>query len=255
MELDFTGKNVLITGGTRGIGRATAQAFAASGARVCLNYRQDSDSARDAIRQLPGGEHLAIRADLTDPSAAEQLVSAMAENFGRIDVLVNNAGIYIHHPLRSSTFAEWQEAWRRTLAVNLVAAGNLCYLVGRQMMKQGSGGHIVNVSSRGAFRGEPEYVAYGASKAGLNALSQSLAQELAPYGIYVKVAAPGFVETDMTKALLESTKGEAIRAQSPLHRVATPDEVAALILFLASGVSAFMTGAVVDINGASYLRT
>jgi NAD(P)-dependent dehydrogenase (short-subunit alcohol dehydrogenase family) len=253
--MDFTEKNVLISGGTRGIGLATAKAFAAAGAKVCLNYRQDTESARQAMRTLPGSDHLAIRADLTDPSAAEQLVEAMASHFGRIDVLVNNAGIYLPHPVRSSTFGEWQEAWQRTMAVNLIAAGNLCFLVARQMIRQGSGGHMVNVSSRGAFRGEPGYTAYGASKAGLNAMSQSLAQELAPHGIYVKVVAPGFVETDMTKAILEGPMGDDIRAQSPLHRVATAEEVASLILFLASGESAFLTGAVVDINGASYLRT
>ena len=122
------------------------------------------------------------------------------------------------------------------------------------MIKQG-GGRIVNVSSRGAFRGEPEAPAYGASKAGLNQMSQSLAKALAPHNIFVGVVAPGFVETEMAKTKLEGESGVQIRSQSPLNRVAMPDEVARAVLFLAAPGTEFMTGAIVDVNGASYLRS
>ena len=120
---------------------------------------------------------------------------------------------------------------------------------------QYGGGRIVAVSSRGAFRGEPQHPAYAASKAGLNAFSQSLAQALAPFGIFVGIVAPGFVETDMTARLLDGTEGDAIRAQSPLNRVAQPEEVARAVLFLAGEGNEFTTGAIIDINGASYLRS
>ena len=178
----------------------------------------------------------------------------MVEAFGGLDILVNNAGVFEEHPLAEVSYEEWQTRWRTVLDTNLVGVANLCYCAGQQMIQQG-GGRIVNVSSRGAFRGEPLAPAYGASKAGLNAMSQSLAKYLAPYNIFVGVAAPGFVETEMAAEHLQGEQGEAIRQQSPLGRVATPAEVAYAVLFLASPGAEFMTGAILDINGASYLRT
>ena len=152
------------------------------------------------------------------------------------------------------SYDEWQAAFARIVATNLIAPANTCYVAARHMMAHG-GGRIVNVSSRGAFRGEPDQPAYGASKAGLNALSQSLAQHLAPHGVFVTVVAPGFVETDMARARLDGPDGEAIRRQSPLGRVARPEEVAYGVLMLASDDAAFMTGTILDVNGASYLRS
>lgn len=140
------------------------------------------------------------------------------------------------------------------MATNLTGVSNMCYFAAQQMIKQ-NGGKIVNISSRGAFRGEPDHPAYGASKAGLNAMSQSLAVALGKYNITVGVIAPGFVETDMTAAYLQSEAGEIIKKQSPLNRVATPEEVARLVAVFAGEGSAFMTGGIVDLNGASYLRT
>ena len=131
---------------------------------------------------------------------------------------------------------------------------NLIHCVVNQMKEQG-GGHIINISSRGAFRGEPNAAAFGASKAGLNALSQSLALALAPYKIYVYAIAPGWVETDMSQKLLDSPEGKHIRIQSPLGRVAKPEEVALTVLFFASEDSEYLTGGIIDINGASYLRS
>ena len=169
-------------------------------------------------------------------------------------MLVNNAGIFEAHPLPEVDYEGWQDAWSRTLATNLLGPANLCYCAARIMMERG-GGRVVNVSSRGAFRGEPETPAYGASKAGLNAMSQSMAQALAPHGVLFYVVAPGFVETDMANTLLRGPAGDGIRSQSPLGRVATPEEVARAVVFLASEAPDFMTGAIVDVNGASYLRS
>nr|HQU60531.1 SDR family oxidoreductase [Saprospiraceae bacterium] len=162
--------------------------------------------------------------------------------------------IFEPHPIDSSSYEAWQESWNQTLATNLTGAANVCYCAAQHMIRQG-GGRIVNVSSRGAFRGEPAQPAYGASKAGLNALGQSLALALAPYHIFVGTVAPGFVETDMAIGYLESDAGAAIKQQSPLNRVARPEEVAYAILFLASEQAGFTTGCILDINGASYLRT
>jgi len=252
--MDFTGKYVLVTGGSRGIGRAVAQAFAKHGAAAAINYNTNRQAAEETLQSLPGGPHLIVQADVTQPASVQQLIETVTQKFGRVDIVVNNAGVFTHHPLEDVSFAEWQKAWQDTLAVNLVGPANVCYYAARYMIKQG-GGRIVNISSRGAFRGEPQAPAYGASKAGLNAMSQSLAQQLAKFNIFVGVVAPGFVETDMAADFLSGPGGDSIRNQSPLGRVARPEEVAQAALFLAAEGSEFMTGAIIDVNGASYLRS
>jgi len=182
------------------------------------------------------------------------MVDAVVREMGTIHVLVNNAGIYETYTMVELTYEEWQETWERTIRTNLMGPANTSFCVAQHMKERG-GGKIVNVSSRGAFRGEPRAPAYGASKAALNALSQSMAQALAPYNILVYVVAPGFVETDMSSPDLSGPKGDAIRAQSPLGRVASPEEVARAVVFLASEGTDYLTGCIVDINGASYLRS
>lgn len=252
--MDFSSKCVLITGGSRGIGRATAMAFAKRGAKVAINYLSNLEAAEATIQSLPGGPHIAIQANVREPEEVRQLINEVVTEYGRLDVVVNNAGIFNPHPIDKINYRDWQDAWEETLSVNLVGPANVCYCAAQYMIMQGHG-RIVNVSSRGAFRGEPDQPAYGASKAGLNALSQSLAQALAPHQIFVGVVAPGFVETDMAKSILDSPEGKAIREQSPLGRVAKPTEVANAILFLAADGTEFMTGGIIDVNGASYLRS
>jgi 3-oxoacyl-[acyl-carrier protein] reductase len=249
--MDFKDQTVLVTGAGRGIGRATAEAFAAAGARVAGHQRKPGD---EAARGLPGSGHKSFAAELTDPAQCERLVQEVAGHYGRIDVLVNNAGIYHVHPLKGLSYGDWRAAWTETLDVNLIAPANMAFLVARVMQAQG-GGKIINVSSRGAFRGEPDAVAYGASKAGLNQMCQSLAQALAPDNIFVGVVAPGFVATDMAKEILEGPAGDSIRKQSPLNRVTTPEEVAQAILRLAADGMMAATGCILDLNGASYLRS
>ncbi len=254
MDFDFKGKTVLITGGSRGIGKATAIAFARCGGRVAINYQSDDTAAKETIAALEGAGHLLVKADIASPVEVEKLATDVAQHFGNIDVLVNNAGIYQEHPIDEVDYQSWQDAWTKILNVNLMAAANLCYCVGQQMIRQG-GGKIVNVSSRGAFRGEPTFPAYAASKAGLNAMSQSLAKALGKHNISVTAIAPGFVETDMATNALKGISGQAIKNESPFGRVALPEEVAYGILFYASEGAKFMTGGIMDINGASYLRT
>jgi NAD(P)-dependent dehydrogenase (short-subunit alcohol dehydrogenase family) len=251
---DFNNKIVLVTGGSRGIGRAIARQFAECGARVAIHYHQNRGAAEETLGMLPGGPHAIVQADITDAAAVQRLVNAVVEEMGRLDILINNAGIYLDHPLAGVSYQAWQESWQRVIGTNLIGAANASYCAAQQMIRQG-GGRIVNVSSRGAFRGEPDAPAYGASKAGMNAMSQSLARYLAPYNIFVGVVAPGFVQTEMAREALMGSSGEAIRQQSPLGRVARADEVAYAVLFLASEGAEFMTGAIIDVNGASYLRT
>jgi len=242
---------VFVTGVFRGIGAAVADAFARSGDWVAVHYGTREEQALELRASLPGDGHIAVGADLLDASAVRRAVDEVAEAFGGIDVLVNNAGIFEPHPITDTSYWEWQESWRRTLGVNLVGAANVTWCVLQHM---GGGGRIVNVASRGAFRGEPDQPGYGASKAGLIAFGQSLARALGPRGISVTAVAPGFTETDMAAGELEGERGRSRRAESPLGRVAAPEEVAAAVLYLASPQAELASGAVLDVNGASYLR-
>jgi 3-oxoacyl-[acyl-carrier protein] reductase len=242
---------VLVTGASRGIGAATARGFAEAGDRVAVHYGARRDQALAVAGALPGEGHLAVGADLADAEAVRRMVSEAAAAFGRIDVLVNNAGTFEPHPIMETSYEQWQRAWDRTLGVNLVGAANVTWCAVRHM---GAGGRIVNVASRGAFRGEPGQPAYGASKAGLVAFGQSLARALGPRGIAVTSIAPGFTETDMASEALAGENGRARRRESPLGRVATPEEVAAAILYLASPQAELASGSVLDFNGASHLR-
>jgi NAD(P)-dependent dehydrogenase (short-subunit alcohol dehydrogenase family) len=252
--MDFSGKRVMITGGSRGIGKACAQAFASRGARVAINFHKNEKAAQETLKTLPGEAHMLIQADVSQPNLAKLMIEHVIQEFGSLDIVVNNAGISLRHPVDAVDYEAWQQAWQRILAINLLGPANVMYWA-VQHMKDNGGGRIVNVSSRGAFRGEPEQPAYGASKAGLNSMSQSLAQQVAKHNIYIGVVAPGFVETDMAASRLSGPDGDNIRAQSPLERVAYPEEVAYAVLFLASEGSEFSTGTIIDVNGASYLRS
>jgi NAD(P)-dependent dehydrogenase (short-subunit alcohol dehydrogenase family) len=247
------GRAVLITGASRGIGRAIALRFAQAGDRVAIHHRDSSELTAKLAAELPGSGHRVVRADLTDPDAVRAMTDAAADGLGGLDVLVNNAGVFTEHPITEVSYEQWQRQWQATLGVNLIGAANVTWCAVRHLKERG--GRIINVSSRGAFRGEPESPAYGASKAGLNAFGQSLAIALAPYRIAVATVAPGFVETDMTNEHLKPPRGDQIRAQSPFQRVASPDEIAAAVFFLASPEAEWASGAVLDLNGASYLRT
>jgi 3-oxoacyl-[acyl-carrier protein] reductase len=245
---------VLVTGGSRGIGAAIARAFAERGDRVAVHCASAVAAAAAVRDSLPGQGHVTVQADLADADAVRAMVDAAADGLGGLDVLVNNAGIYVDHPVLGTSYEEWQAAWQATLGVNLLGAANATWCAVRHMTAGGRGGRIVNVGSRGAYRGEPTHPAYGASKAGLHSFGQSLAVALAPRGITVASIAPGYVQTDMTAEELATPAGDAIRAQSPFDRVAAPEEIAAAVVYLASPEAAWSSGAVLDLNGASYLR-
>ena len=250
-----------MTGASRGIGRIIALQLAQRGVRVAVHYRNNREAAAASLASLPGTGHASFDADLSDPREASLLWGRVSDALGAIDILINNAGLYIFHPPLKTAYDAWQSAWRQTLAANLFAPADLSLLAAQSMAarQQQTGdfgrGRIVNISSRGAFRGEPDAPAYAASKAALNALSQSLARALAPEAVYLYCVAPGWVETDMATSHLDGPEGQAILAQHPLGRVSRTDEIANAAVYCALDAPAAMTGCVIDVNGASYLRT
>jgi len=249
-----SGVSVLITGASGGIGRAAAIECAKRGAIIGIHYNYNSERAEATLAALPGEGHSLFQCDITNAEAAEALIDKADKELGGLDVLVNNAGVSQRHQLEDIDYTTWQSTWKRIVDTNLTAASNLSFCAAKKMIPRASG-RIVNVSSRGAFRGEPLMPWYGASKAGMNAMGQSLAQALGPKGVYVYTVAPGFVETEMAAAILATAEGDEIRNQSSMGRVAQPEEIAKTICFLAFEAPAFMTGSIVDVNGASYLRS
>ncbi len=245
---------VLITGASGGIGSVMAAQFADVKAKVVIHYNSHREKAEQLCKELIGVDHIAIGGNLANPKDIDMIVENVLSAFGRIDVLVNNAGVYAEHPIEKVGFSEWQLAWNKSINTNLIGPANLSFLVAKKMIKQG-GGKIINISSRGAFRGEPTAPAYGASKAGLNAMGQSLAIALAQHNVYVYTIAPGFVETAMARPHLTGERKKEILNQSPIGRVAKPEEIAKTAVFLASEGTDFLTGCIIDVNGASYLRS
>jgi NAD(P)-dependent dehydrogenase (short-subunit alcohol dehydrogenase family) len=246
--------SALVTGASRGIGRQIAVQLAARGVRVGITYQRNMPAAESVLDSLPGKGHAIFQADMANARGIDRLWAEALRHFGTIDVVVNNAAIYRTHPPLQTDEKAWRAAWNSTLAANLEGPAHLSHLAARAMAEAG-GGRIVNISSRGAFRGEPEAPAYGASKAGLNALSQSLAKALAPSNIFVFCIAPGWVDTDMAAEFLAGPGGQEILAQHPLGRVATATEIASAAVYCALDAPAAMTGSIIDVNGASYLRT
>ena len=269
-EHELYRRGVLVTGSSRGLGAQVARTFASfCGDRVAIHCR-GSRAEADAVREsLDGDGHIVVQGDLASPEDVRRFVGEAIEALGRIDVLVNNAALFADDPstqgrrlnldVAQSSYDDWVSAWRRTTEVNLLGTANVTYQVARHMIgvEPAEGfprGRIVTVGSRGAYRGEPAVPAYGASKAAVHSMTQSLAVALAPHGIGCVGIAPGFIATDMSAELLESPAGQAIRDQSPFGRVATAQEVALAIMSLAGPQAEWASGSIVDFNGASYLH-
>ncbi|OZF57103.1 3-oxoacyl-ACP reductase [Rhodococcus sp. 14-2470-1a] len=250
--------NVLVTGASGGIGRATARAFAAAGHRMAVHCSTAVDAAANTVELLDGTGHITVAGDLSSPTGGPGIVDEVIDRFGSVDVLINNAAVgpteTNRHPITEGSFEEWESAWREMLQVNLIGAAHTTWAFARHLVNRGRPGSIVSVGSRGALKGEPDYPAYGASKAGLHAFSQSMAAALAPHDISVTAVAPGFVSSERQAATLAGERGDDIRRQSPFGRVGTPEEIASTIVFLASPEAAWCSGTVVDVNGASYLH-
>ena len=250
MNLRLDGKTALVTGGGRGIGRAVSILLARLGARVCVNFVGDTASADEtvALATAAGGEAFALKADVSDPTEAGRLVAEVAARLGGLDVLVVNHGIWKRASIQEMTPAEWDE----TIRVNLGGAYAVCHHASRQMIPRRSGAIVLMASTSGQ-RGEAHYSHYSASKGGLIALTKSLAAELAPYGIRVNGVAPGWVMTDMTREALEGPAGAPALAAIPLGRVGSPDEIAGPVAFLVSGLSSYLYGEILCVNGGSVM--
>lgn len=251
LTIDLSGKAVLVTGGSKGIGAASVRRLHQAGASVFFTYRSGEGEARALCAEL-GSRVESAFCDLANHDALPALLAACVERFGRIDVLVNNAATFDENPFFGTDYAGWRRGWESTFAVNVFGAAHLTFLALQRMREQG-GGKIVNVASRAAHRGELTFADYGASKAALVNLTKSIARSCAKDGITSIAIAPGFIETAMAAQELERRR-EEIAAEIPSGQIGTPDEVAAIVAFFASDAGNYANGATVDVNGGSYVR-
>ena len=250
---DLSGKTILVTGASRGIGAAIARATGQAGAQVLLHYGRAREAA-EALRTELGAErcHL-IQADLAEPDSVEALWQSALAAAPRIDVVVNNAGVFDPAPVDVG-LADWRAAWQRVLQINLLAPADLCREAILHFREHG-GGKIINVASRAAFRGEaPDQMPYGASKGALVTLTKTIARGYAEDGVLAFCIAPGFVATDMVAGALDAAAVERVVRDIPLGDMAPPEEIGALAAFLCSDQVRHLTGATFDVNGASYVR-
>lgn len=251
--IDCSGKVALVTGASRGIGAAIVRRLASAGASVVLHYNKSRKQADALRREIPGERVHLVQADLAAPLGATELWRSAVGWQGRVDVLVNNAGIYEPVPVDAAPDA-WTGNWQRTLQVNLVSAAHL----GReavQHFRQRGGGILINIASRAGFRGDAaDYMPYAASKGGMIALARTMARAFARDNVLVYVIAPGFVDTEMADEFVARYGKDAITDEIPLGEMASADGIAHVAAFLASGAARHATGATFDINGASYMH-
>lgn len=245
----LTGKVALVTGASRGIGAAIARKLAAEGAAVVVNYHRSPEAAEQVVAAITGGggQAVAVQADVSRLDQATELVKAAQKQFGRLDILVNNAGTTRDNVIMLMK----EEDWDVVLATNLKSAWNCAKAASRIMLKQ-NGGRIINITSVAGIAGNAGQSNYAAAKAGMIGLTKSLAKELGPRSITVNAVAPGFVPTDLTQSLIEQMK-ETILEHTPLRRLGTPEDVAAVVAFLASDEAGFITGQVIAVDGGMVL--
>lgn len=256
MDTNLTGRTALVTGGSRGIGRACSLALARSGANVAVNYRSNESAAQETLRQInaatPRGatgsaSAIAVQADVSQPADVARMIADVERGLGPIELLVNNAGVFDHVSHEETTLAVWQ----RALDNNLTSAYLVTWAVKPGMIDR-KFGRIVNVTSIAALRGRPACIAYAASKAGLTSFTKSVAEALAPYNIRVNAVAPGLIDTEILDGVAQDRLDELV-AGTPLGRIGEPDDIADVVLFLLSEQSRFMTGQTVVASGGRVL--
>ncbi len=251
MTIDLSGKVVLVTGASRGIGNAVARSAAESGARVAIHYNRSAAEAEELAESLPGSG--VFRADLAEMGAVRKLFGEVVEAFGAVDVLVNNAGVAFGIEA-SDTTARWETVWDTTMNVNLKAAALLSRLAIEHFLER-DGGRIVTVTSRAAFRGDtPDYMAYAASKGGLVSLTRSIARGFGKRGVKAFLVAPGFTRTAMAQDFIDAYGEDYALGDIVLDRLTEPADVASIVVFLASGLADHATGCTIDINAGSYVH-
>ena len=255
--IDLTGKTILVTGSSQGIGATTAKTLSQSGAFVVLHYWQSDREAQSLAADIGRDRCHLLSVDLAQPGAGKDLWQAAIAQVGSIDVLVNNAATMPAASIEDE-WEVWSTAWQTTLQVNLIAVADLCReaICHFQTRRNGTaGGTIINIASRAAFRGDGvEFMQYAASKGGVIALTRSIARGFANDGILAFAIAPGFVHTDRIAEVMQERGADYITRDIPMGAPAPPQDVANAIAFLASGLAPHMTGATLDINGASYVR-
>ncbi len=252
VTLSLAGKVALITGGSRGIGAAAVRLFSRAGAKVIFNYQHAAVEAQKLVSECGADVCHAVQADLSGTATAEPLIRATVERFGSLDVLVVNHGVWPASDMPIDSMSD--EQWQNTAAVNLDSAFALVKHAVAQMKRQQRGGHIVMVSSTAGQRGEAGHADYAATKGALISMTKGLSTELAAFGIYVNCVAPGWVGTDMSaEALADPQRRQKIHDTIPLGRVATPEEIAAPILFLCTPYAGFITGEIFNVNGGAVL--
>jgi 3-oxoacyl-[acyl-carrier protein] reductase len=253
MYINLSGLNVLVTGASKGIGKAIASKLAEAGATVAVHYNKNMREAENLAHVL-GNESKSFQADLSQPGEAANLFDRVLLEMGSLEILINNAGVAEAADINAKEDV-WLEAWNMNMMVNLTSAGILCKKVIEHFLKRNSAGRIINISSRAAFRGDTaEYMSYAASKAGLVALTRSIARAYGKDGIKAFNIAPGFVRTDMSSKIMEKYGNEIGTEDIALERMTEPKDIAPLVTFLASGMADHATGSTIDINAASYVH-
>ncbi len=253
MYINLSGLNILVTGASRGIGKAIATKLAEAGATIAIHYQKNVRDAENLAHVL-GNESKPFQADLSQSDETAKLFERVILEMGSLEVLVNNAGVAVSSPIAASD-EEWMASWNETMMVNLTSAALLCKKAVHHFLKQKASGRIINMSSRAAFKGEQaEYMAYAASKAGLVTLTKSIAHAFGKDGIKAFTVAPGFVRTDMASAFTEQYGEEHTKKDVALERLTEPKDLAPLITFIASGMADHSTGSTFDINAGSYMH-
>ena len=252
MRIDLIGKTVLVTGASRGIGRSLAEGLAGAGATVAAHFNHKRAATESLVETL-GHDARTFQADLADPAACEGLFRQVVQAYGRLDVLVNNAGIALKMPADMAT-DDWCKDWDRTMAVNLRAVELLSRLA-IDHFEQHDGGRIINIASRAAFRGDtPEYMTYAASKGGVVALTRSIARGFGKSGVCAFVVAPGFVRTEMAQEVIDEYGEDRVTGDLALDRLTEPADLTPLVVLLASGLADHATGGTFDVNAGSYVH-
>lgn len=252
MDLKLKGKCAIVTGGSRGVGRGIALALASEGAYVVVNYNKSEDSAKKIVDQIVknGGKALKVKADLGNPEDCINLINEAEKEFGSVDILVNNAGIWPTNWVQDIPLDEW----KKTIDVNLTSVFLTSQAFVKNNIAQKRGGKILNITSQAAFHGSTTgHAHYAASKAGVVSLTVSMAREVAKYGINVNAVALGMVRTDMTNSALEK-KSEYYMKRIPIGRVAEPEDIAKIVLFMVSEPASYITGATIDATGGMLMR-